>query len=181
MIASQGGGAQLSRSRHAGPQQWYQPGGTLPPDVYTYKDATAAINKVWQRCRKKPSSTQLSTAAAAALAVEKEGKGDQGDQEMIEDIAENEEEIDSQSYPIQSTPDSRPSHYPTHSFRLTEEDDGGSFLVGSMDSSERSEAETELSTPDDSDLELGSLIITEHKGKSRENVPREAVMTQAML
>lgn len=72
-----------------GPQQWYQPGAELPPEVYTYRDVQKGLGKMWNRVRRRPSS---SSSAADALAMEKEGKGKSKEIEHIEETHEGDED-----------------------------------------------------------------------------------------
>ncbi|GAA5989188.1 hypothetical protein JCM10908_001198 [Rhodotorula pacifica] len=48
MIQSQGGTPNVRTARYAGPQLWYE-GGSLPEDVYTWKDAQKGLQKLFKR------------------------------------------------------------------------------------------------------------------------------------
>lgn len=91
---------------------WYQPGGQLPDDVYTYKDAARGLNKLWSKVSRKKSNASSSASSENGgsgahqngdlLATEKEGKvnGNSGSEiqhiEETDILEENEddEEID---------------------------------------------------------------------------------------
>lgn len=118
MLSGQGGGSAQPRARYSGTyfrssrlntradptksfisgltgaQQWYQPGGALPDDVYTYKDVQKGIGKIWNKVRRRSSASSTSSTVAEALSMEKEGKAAGGlkDIQHIEECSEDEEE-----------------------------------------------------------------------------------------
>lgn len=124
----------------------------MPPDVYTYKDATAAISKAWSKLGKKKTTSDQATAAA--LAQEKEGKADRGDDERIEDITEF-DEFDQDFIRGREGADEYGQEVMEHARGVAPPK-----RDSSIDSSERSE---EPSTPEDSDFELGSLSLSDRK------------------
>ncbi|KAL8292989.1 hypothetical protein RQP46_000683 [Phenoliferia psychrophenolica] len=91
MIHSQGAGPRVAQPRYAGPQQWYQQGGTVPPDVYTYKDVQKGVSKMWQKVRRRSS---VSSSAAEAAAMERDGKGKSKEIEHIEEASDEEDSAD---------------------------------------------------------------------------------------
>lgn len=90
-----GTGTDLNGLGFPGPQQWYQPGGTLPPDVYTYKDVQKGLGKMWNKVRRRSSSASVSSSSTSeAAGMEREGKGKGKEIEHIEECVEEDHEED---------------------------------------------------------------------------------------
>ncbi|SCV69112.1 BQ2448_2132 [Microbotryum intermedium] len=99
MLSNQGaggwGGARpnMQQARYAGPQQWYQQGGQMPEDIYTYKDVQKGLTKLWGKVRKRSGSsvsTTSSSSAAEASKMEADAKGKSKEIEHIEEADEEE-------------------------------------------------------------------------------------------
>ncbi|KAK4705715.1 hypothetical protein P7C70_g487, partial [Phenoliferia sp. Uapishka_3] len=94
MIQSQGGGTKVPHPRYAGPHQWYQTGGTVPPDVYTYKDMQKGVTKIWDRVRRRSSVSNTSRSSAEAAVMERDSKGKSKEIEHIEEASDEEPDSD---------------------------------------------------------------------------------------
>lgn len=81
--------------KYAGPQ-WYTTG-TVPPDVYTYKDLQRGLSSIWRKAKKarrgSTASTTSSASAEQALDMERDAKSKGTGIEHIEE-AEDEEEAE---------------------------------------------------------------------------------------
>ncbi|GAA5829511.1 hypothetical protein JCM11251_000184 [Rhodosporidiobolus azoricus] len=75
MIQAQGGTPDTRGARYAGPLQWYE-GGDMPSDVYTWKDASNGLKKLFGKMKSSPSSSSLdSNSTTTTTAAEERGRG----------------------------------------------------------------------------------------------------------
>ena len=159
----------------------------LTDTLRTDKDAAAAIGKIWGKVRKKPSAASISDSAAAALAIEKEGKiGGAEDEERVENVIyehddEHLEDGHGHHSPHLTNSRGRTSNASNH-HTLSREDLLPPHVHVPLDrersiaSQEGRSEDSSVATPEDSDVEMARKGVRNGKQKELEINPRQAML-----
>ncbi|GAA5877529.1 hypothetical protein JCM8547_000180 [Rhodosporidiobolus lusitaniae] len=165
MIQAQGGTPDARGARYAGPLAWHE-GGPLPEDVYTYKDASRALGKLFKKVklggsssgsRGRPRSASTTSVLSAtsdsggseaeARRMEVEAKSTKG---AIEHIEEADEELEEDG-----------------GVEADEEEGGEEAFPATIDDSEEEEEEEEEMEPKTPPERSGALSREEEAERRR--------------